>query len=88
MKDIKEIIGINLKYIRFKSGLSQEKFYESYGLSSKYFSSIERGEVNIGVELLQAMSRTFHVSMTEFVTFDEGKVIDKKRIDEREKNQV
>jgi len=84
MKDIKKIIGTNLKYIRFQSGLSQEKFYESYGLSWKYYASIERGEINIGVELLQAISETFHVSLPELVTFDKSKIISKKRIDEKE----
>ena len=27
---LSKIVGINLKYIRFKSGMSQEKFYELY----------------------------------------------------------
>ena len=53
MSDIKKVIGNNLRYIRYQSGLSQEKFYEKYHLSVKYLSSIERGEINIGVELLE-----------------------------------
>ncbi len=88
MQDIKKIIGMNLKYIRYQSGLSQEKFYEKYGLSCKYLSAIERGEVNIGVEMLQAMSRLFKTSMSEFVTYDEKKIISKRRIDQKEKNSV
>jgi len=88
MLDVKDIIAINLRFIRYQSGKSQEKFYESHGVSPKYFSSIERGEINIGVEMLQAMSRTFHVSMAELVTFDESKIISKKRVDEKEKNSV
>lgn len=86
--DIKEIIGINLKYIRQQSGLSQEKFYERYGLSAKYLSSVERGEKDIGVEFLQALSRAFHVSIQELVTFDERKIILQKRIDEKKKDSV
>lgn len=88
MQDIKKIIGMNLKYIRYQSGLSQEKFYEKYGLSCKYLSAIERGEVNIGVEMLQAMSRLFKTSMSGFVTYDEKKIISKRRIDQKEKNSV
>ena len=53
MSEIKKVIGNNLRYIRYQSGLSQEKFYEKYHLSVKYLSSIERGEINIGVELLE-----------------------------------
>ena len=64
MQDIKKIIGINLKYIRHQNGLSQEKFYEKYKLSAKYFSSVERGEINIGVELLQELARV--IGKTKF----------------------
>lgn len=81
MQDIKKIIGINLKYIRHQSGLSQEKFYEKYKLSVKYFSSIERGEINIGVELLQELARVIGTTPAELVTFDPSKIITKKRID-------
>jgi len=85
LQNIKEIIGNNLKYIRFQSGLSQEKFYEKYGLSVKYFSSIERGEVNIGVETLEAISKKFKVPISDLVTFDKQKIIHQKRIDERKR---
>ncbi len=81
--DVKQIIGMNLKYIRYQKGLSQEKFYAKYHLSCKYFSSIERGEINIGVETLQALAETFHISMAELVTFDKNKIINKHRIDEK-----
>ena len=82
-QDIKKIIGNNLKYIRYQSGLSQEKFYEQYHLSTKYFASIERGEINIGVELLSALAKVLNVSVAELVTYDEHKIIKKKRIDQK-----
>lgn len=84
MQDIKKIIGTNLKYIRHQNGLSQEKFYEKYKLSAKYFSSVERGEINIGVELLQELARVIGTTPQELITFDPKKVITKKRIDEKE----
>ncbi len=81
--DIKQIVGIHLKYARYQSGLSQEKFYEKYGLSSKYFSNIERGKINIGIEMLQLISKVFEIPINELVLYDEKKVIHKKRIDEK-----
>lgn len=44
---LNKIIGTNLKSLRYKSGLSQEKFYEKYNLNPKYLACIERGKVNI-----------------------------------------
>lgn len=83
MKDIKKIIGINLKYIRYQSGLSQEKFYEQYHLNPKYLASIERGEINVSIEYLYELANTLKTPITELVLEDESKIIDKKRIDEK-----
>ena len=88
MQNIKKIIGINLRYKRFQSGLSQEKFYEKYGLNSKYLSSIERGEINIGVEMLESLSYVFEIPIVELVTYDPKKIIRKKRIDERDYSSI
>lgn len=85
MEDIKKIIGMNLKYIRYQSGLSQEKFYEQYDLNPKYLACIERGEINISVNFLFALAKTFDISVGELVTFDEQKIISKKRVDEKKK---
>ncbi len=81
--DIKKIIGMNLKYIRYQSNLSQEKFYSKYHLSTKYMAQVERGEINIGVELLDALAKAFHIPISELVTYDKTKRIKKKRIDEK-----
>ena len=82
--DIKKIIGNNIKYIRYQSGLSQEKFYEQYHLSSKYLACIERGEINIGVELLDALAKVFHTTPADLVTESPNKIIEKKRIDQKD----
>ncbi len=82
MKDIKKIIGMNIRYIRYQSGLSQEKFYEQKGLNAKYLASIERGEINISVEYLYELAKALKTNMTELITYDENKIINKKRIDQ------
>jgi transcriptional regulator with XRE-family HTH domain len=84
MKTIEEVIGTNLKYFRYKSGLSQEKFYSSLGLNPKYYASIERGEVNVSVEFLDQLSKLLNVDIREFFNRESNRIINKKRIDERE----
>ena len=85
MKDIKQIIGINLRYIRYQSGLSQEKFYANYNMNPKYLASIERGEINMSVEYLYELAKAMKTTICELVTYDERKIIKQKRIDAKEK---
>lgn len=85
MNTIQKIVGKNLKYYRYKSGLSQEKFYEKFGLNYKYLASIERGEVNVSVEFLYNLSKLLKIDIREFFDPDESRYISKKRIDEKEK---
>ena len=80
---LNKIIGINLKYIRFKSGLSQEKFYEKYNLNPKYLSCIERGEINISVNFLQNLANILDISVFDLIEYNENKLIDMKRIDSK-----
>ncbi len=83
MQDIKKIIGNNLRFIRFQTGLSQEKFYEQFDLSPKYLASIERGEVNMSVEFLANLATALNVSLTELILEDPAKVVLKKRVDQK-----
>ena len=36
--NLKEVVGMNLKYYRYQSGLSQEKFYTNLELNPKYMA--------------------------------------------------
>ena len=83
MKDLKKIVGINLKYYRYKEGLSQEEFYEKYKLSVKYFANLERGNINMKLDTLQLLAEVLEVPPTELITFSEQRVITQKRIDEK-----
>ena len=83
MQDIKKTIGNNLRYIRFQKGLSQEKFYEQFNLNPKYLASIERGEINIGVEFLANLAIALEVPITELILEDTKKKITKRRVDQK-----
>ena len=41
---IKERIGVQIKNLRKKSGLSQEKFALKIGMDRTYFASVENGK--------------------------------------------
>ena len=81
--NLKEVVGMNLKYYRYQTGLSQEKFYTNLGLSPKYLACIERGEVNITIDHIEEIAYKLGISTHELVTYDESHVITKRRIDEK-----
>ncbi len=83
--NLREIIGMNLKYYRYKSGLSQEKFYSNLGLSYKYLACVERGEENITTDYIDILARKLNINLEDLITFNEEHIVTKKRIDAREK---
>ena len=86
MQDIKKTIGNNLRYIRYQKNLSQEKFYEQYNLNPKYLASVERGEINIGVEFLANLAEALDVKIEDLILEDKKKKISKKRVDAKVKS--
>lgn len=82
---IQKIVGNNLKYYRYQSKLSQEKFYGQFGLNYRYLASVERGEVNVSVEFLDNLAKVLKIDIREFFNPDEKRFIVKKRIDAKEK---
>lgn len=81
--EVEKLVGKNLKYIRYKSGLSQEKFYENLGLNSKYLANVERGEINVTIVFLDKLAKILNIDIRDFFDPSEDKIITKKRIDER-----
>ncbi len=85
MKNLKEIVGINLRYYRYKSGLSQEKFYTNLKLNPKYMASIERGQVNITSDTIEDLAIILNININDLIIYNKDHVINKKRIDEKPK---
>ncbi len=81
--EVEKLVGRNLKYIRYKSGLSQEKFYGNLGLNSKYLANVERGEINVTIVFLDKLAKILNVDIRDFFDPSEDKIVTKKRIDER-----
>ncbi len=84
--NLKKVVGINLKYYRYKSGMSQEKFYTNMGLNPKYLAAIERGKVNVSIDYIEDLAVKLGVSAFDLVTFNENRLIRQKRIDEKIRN--
>ncbi len=83
--NLKEIVGINLKYYRYKSGYSQEKFYANLGLNHKYCAEIERGEINLTADTIHDLAKKLGVDVNDLILYNENHIIHKKRIDEKVK---
>jgi len=60
-KDINEEVGLNIRRIREKRGLSQEKLAALANIHRVYIGQIERGEKNIGLRNLEKISNALGV---------------------------
>ena len=65
--DMRRLVGQNVKRIRLKEGLTQEKFAEISGLSQQYLSSLENGRRNPTVVTLYELASALGVSHMDLV---------------------
>lgn len=72
----KKVAGINWesvgRRIRELRGfdMNQEEFAQRIGISQSYLSTVERGNVEVGAEVLLAISRQFNRSLEWLLTGD------------------
>ena len=62
---ITEKIGIRIRELRQKTGLSQEKFALSIGMDRTYFASVELGKRNIAIINLEKIANGLGVTLSE-----------------------
>ena len=67
MGSICERIGLNIRTIREKRGLSQESLAAIAGLHRAYIGQIERGEKNIGLQNLEKIANALNVDIRALV---------------------
>lgn len=85
----KDILAINLKYYRYMSKLSQEKFAEALDTSLIYENQLEKRRRNPSLEMLdklaEGISKLLKIRVTpaDLIKYDEKKIIKHKRIDEK-----
>lgn len=59
--NIRYILAFNIKYYRFKKGITQEKLAEKCDISPRYISDIENGKGNIPIDTLSNISFALNV---------------------------
>jgi len=69
-KDINKQVGFNIRRIREKRGLSQEKLAALAGIHRVYMGQVERGEKNIGVVNLEKIAKALDVDIRVLVDID------------------
>ncbi|MBN2068882.1 MAG: helix-turn-helix transcriptional regulator [Opitutales bacterium] len=62
-----KIVGSRVRDLRKKKGYSQEAFAELCDLHRTYIGAIERGERNITLQSLEAISSALEVEPTELL---------------------
>lgn len=66
MSEIQKIVGLRIRELRNKSGLSQEKFALKIEMDRTYFSSVESGKRNLSLLNLEKIIKGLNVSFVEF----------------------
>ena len=65
--DMRRLVGRNVRRIRQKRGLTQEKFAEISGFSQQYLSSLENGRRNPTVVTLYELATALGVRHMDLV---------------------
>ncbi len=60
MSNSLEKIGSNIRLLRTQNELSQQGLAERAGISYKYLGEIERGQVNLSVEVLMKIAQSLN----------------------------
>lgn len=65
MNNIKQKFGNNVKRLRLEQGLSQEKFALKAEIDRTYIPSIEKGERNVSITIVEKIAIALEVSICE-----------------------
>lgn len=64
-----EKFGKNLRDVRLKKGMSQEKVAEKTGISVTYYAGIERGEENPTFAVIESICDALKVKSSQVLPF-------------------
>ena len=60
-------LGLRIKELRGKTGLSQEKFAQKIGMDRTYFASVELGKRNISIVNIENIANGLEISLSELL---------------------
>jgi transcriptional regulator with XRE-family HTH domain len=69
LQAIRERIGSNVRQLRTSRGWSQQQLAELVGNTDKHIGQVERGEVNVSIDILTAIAA--HLSVEVVQLFDD-----------------
>lgn len=64
--DLRQTFALNLRRLRHERGLTQEGLAHEAAISRSHMSEIERGNVWVGLETIDKISRVLEVDPAEF----------------------
>lgn len=67
--EIRELIGVRIKELRKKRGLSQEQLSEKAEITPNYLSRVERGTENPTLDMFMKLANALEVEMWEMFDF-------------------
>jgi transcriptional regulator with XRE-family HTH domain len=70
--DMRRLVGRNVRRIRIKKGLTQERFAEVSGFSQQYISGLEQGRRNPTIVTLYELASALGVSHMDLVRPGKG----------------
>lgn len=68
--DIRMKIGLRIKELRAKKGVSQERFAYDIGMARTYFAEVETGKRNVSMINLEKIAQGLDVSLKQFFNSD------------------
>ena len=69
--DIKKKFGAKVKYLRTEKGWSQEKLALTADLDRTYIPSIEKGDTNVSITVIEKIAMAFQVKIEVLMNFHE-----------------
>lgn len=66
--DIRKRVGMKIKKLRLEKGISQETLANLAGLDRTYIPSIEKGERNVSITVLEKLAKALDIHITDFFT--------------------
>jgi transcriptional regulator with XRE-family HTH domain len=68
MADLKEIVAINVRRLRYDRGWTQEDLADRVGLSPRYVGQIERAQASMTITVLGRIANALEVEAAKLVT--------------------
>ena len=65
--DLRDVFAYNLRRLRHKKGLSQERLAHDAGINRSYMSRLERGANYVGLEIIAKLALTLESEPAEFL---------------------